>query len=127
MKQIEQDIPCAIAALQKYKVVEANEYAKAFNGYIASFGASVIQSGLMPTVVFYSSDSGAEENRSQLLSVICEMLAPHPTGGDYLPNHLYSVVSQAGDSQALQQKILQKAIAIKLALRLFKKKGKDND
>ena len=33
-----------------------------FKGYISSFGASIIQSGLIPTLAFYSQKENAEED-----------------------------------------------------------------
>jgi CRISPR-associated protein Cmr5 len=121
---LDQDIPKAIDALKKYKVVEGGAYPKQFNGYISAFGASVMQAGLLPTVVFYSSDSRAEENRSQLLCVLREMLAPAPNGDGWRAADLYAIVaaSSGQDRRRLEDRILGKAIAVKLALRLFEKK-----
>ena len=43
----------AIIALQDQKIVIENEFAGEYKGYISSFGAAIIQSGLLPAVIFY--------------------------------------------------------------------------
>jgi len=52
-RAVEQYIPNAIRAIEELEIVNGNgEVAKQFNGYIASFGASVRQAGLLATVLF---------------------------------------------------------------------------
>jgi len=135
MKKFEENIPKAVAALRKYKVVNSvGEYEKQYNGYISAFGASVMQSGLLPTIVFYSSDKGATATRSLLLKVLLEIRAESAPAG-YDVSNMYHLVTtgvasapQANimtelsnqDRKKIERDLLQNAIAMKLALRLFK-------
>lgn len=123
MEMLSKDISSAVKALIKYKVVENNQYKKQFNGYISSFGAAIRLSGLLPAVVFYCSQASAEEDRSSLLLVLKEMLNPREEA--YKPQDMYKTVEgKLGDKNALlllEKQIVQKAVAVKLALRLFKK------
>lgn len=89
---------------------------KQFTGYIASFGAAVIQSGLIPAVVFFEdTEANSEEDRSLLIQAI-EYYC------DY--NEQLSTLLLGTTNEALLEKeveVLDAAQAIKLALRTFKK------
>ncbi len=126
-KMLSNDISSAVKALKKYGVVDdRNQYEKQFNGYISSFGAAIRLSGLLPAVVFYCDDSGAEAKRSELLLVLMEML--NSKEELYKPIDMYRAVEESlkdkrHSALLLEKQIIQKAVAVKLALRLFEKKS----
>lgn len=56
-------------------IVKNGKISSQYNGYIASFGASIIQNGLIPAVMlFENSNSNSEKERSLLMKLILEGL-----------------------------------------------------
>ncbi len=87
----------------------------AYNGYISSFGASVIQSGLLPTLaLFENTNASTKEDKSYLTYIIFQVL----TGRDDDVSLLHYVLDN--NESLLRQQILDIAIAIKLSIRTFK-------
>ncbi len=132
MEKLDKLIPRAVKVLKKYGIVENNIYPGQFNGYISSFGAAINQSGLLPAVVFFAKDERAEDKRSHLLRVIRDLLDeddnPQESTIQYTPMDMYEYiknVSEEGRSMMnmMEQKIILRATAVKLALRLFQKKN----
>jgi len=122
------------------KVLEAlrdadykNGFPKEMKGDISSFGASIIQAGLLPSVLFFSegehdkkSAQKAEEEdtkvrRAKLMKVVFDVLeAPDSSKYantrpllDYIRQHL-------SNSNAALDNITEAALAVKVALRAFK-------
>lgn len=63
-KSIEQKIPKAMNILDlTFKDVIPSSY----NGYISSFGASIIQSGLEPTLALFENENASTLEKKQLL------------------------------------------------------------
>ena len=53
----------------------AGEVPNEFNGYISSFGAQVIQSGLAPAVVFFEDkDANSNEDRGKIIKAIMQIM-----------------------------------------------------
>lgn len=89
-----------------------------FSGYIASFGAAIIQSGLIPAVIFFEDPSAnSEENRTLLIDAIVNYLDLE------IPTTLssYLLTLNNDDLFEMEDAIIEASIAIKLALRTFKK------
>ena len=105
-RQVEAYIPKALEAIESLNIVNDNgEVAKQFNGYIASFGASMRQAGLLSTVLFYSNaNSNAEKEREKVVKAI-EMII-----GYELDNHI---------KKSTRADVENAAIALKLAIRTY--------
>jgi len=77
-KKVNELIPKALTAIEKSGMVDAGKVDKEYKGYISSMGASIIQSGLLPTLAFYSnefSDSGKKKLKLiTALHILIEML-----------------------------------------------------
>ena len=108
-KQIEAYIPKAIRAIEELEIANSKlEVAKQFNGYIASFGASMRQAGLLSTVMFYNNaKSGAEKEREKVVKAI-ESIIGHDIIKD---NHTIDKTTKA--------KVENAAIALKLSIRTY--------
>jgi len=111
-KNIEAYIP------QTMKVLESafpeGKIASAYNGYISSFGASIIQSGLLPTLaLFENTDASTKENKEYLSYLIIQVLTQSEDDRSLLHYAL-----QDKDTQ-LKQRILDIAVALKLCIRTF--------
>lgn len=129
MKRVEKYLSYAIQAITQSGIAENNKVASEYNGYIASFGASVISSGLLSAVAFYSSTkSNSEQDRKRLMDAILIILKRENNG--YTQNELFDLVQPDPDNKLLRRKILDAATAIKLGIRTFvleKRKGDLND
>ena len=120
--RIENLVPAAITAAEALIAEDGNGeklgyIPKEFKGYISSFGASVIQSGLIPALAFFSNDEGAKEDRSKILDVIYNILKINSTSGNLLK---YFVDEYTGDKELMKEKIMDAATALKLAIRTYK-------
>jgi len=103
-REVEAYIPKALKAIKELKIADdKGEVAKQFNGYIASFGASMRQAGLLSTVLFYSNaNSNAEKEREKVVKAIEQIISPHEL------------------IQENRAKVEHAAIALKLAIRTYK-------
>lgn len=106
--RIEAYIPNAIAAITTLGIANGdNIVPKQFNGYIASFGASVRQAGLLATVLFYgNTNANSEQARDKVVSAIEIILGQ-------------SIVEN-GVVIAERDKVEDAAVALKLAVRTFR-------
>ena len=119
-KRIEKYIPKAIEVLDK--AFTDGKIPSAYNGYISSFGASVLQSGLLPTLsLFESTNSSAKENKEYLTYIIFQIL----TNREDDMSLLRFVLSN--NQELLKPQIMDIAIAIKLSIRTFKLDRGDKD
>ncbi len=89
-----------------------------YNGYISSFGASVIQSGLLPTLaLFENTNSKTAQEKKLLTDMILNILKEEDNNSDETSLLKYVLDS---DEKSLKPKIMDIAIAIKLSIRTFK-------
>ena len=113
-KRIEKYIPDAMKVLKdefKEGVIPST-----YNGYISSFGASIIQSGLLPTLaLFEKKDAPTKEDKSKLTKLILKIL------DDTFDGTLLEYALD-NNSDRLKQQILDISIAIKLSIRTFELK-----
>lgn len=105
-REIEAYIPKAIEAIEDLKIAENGEVAKQFNGYIASFGASIRQAGLLATVLFYE-NGNAEKEREKVVQAIESIIGQR-------------IVINNRVDRAIRTKVENAAIALKLAIRTYK-------
>lgn len=115
MNKVEEYIPKALEAVKEKIASKDGKVAKEYNGYISSFGASIRQAGILPTVLFFENrNAGSQEDRSKVLRAIEYILG-------------------IGEGQirdvALKKKkdIEAAAVALKLALRTFKLEGQEKN
>ena len=115
---------------------------KEYDGYVSSLGASIINSGLLPTLSFYTDvhKSASEVRRFKLLKAIFAVVNPtaaEAAGNDnkgllnYVLEKVYGEGFQhapagtlgEGDKKELakqKSRLLEAAVAVKLAMRNFK-------
>lgn len=114
-KNIENYIPKAMEILSTTfsdGVVPAS-----YNGYISSFGASVIQSGLKPTLALFENENANTQEKKQLLpELILEILGKKSSYRSLLDY----ILENKNEEQYLKQQILDIAVALKLGIRTFK-------
>jgi CRISPR-associated protein Cmr5 len=134
MKNIEKMIPTAITAVEKEVLVPKEapkEVPKEFNGYISSFGASIIMSGLLPTIVFFSQEGKSKGDRRSVITALEMIVNKHYpellTKDQKLIPTLKEMVESNKSTQRLQDKLQEAAIALKLAIRIFPKSKTESD
>ncbi len=93
---------------------------KKFKSYISSFGASVIQSGLIPALAFYSNDEGSNKERSRILKSIYKILEINSPSKNLLKYAVDEYKKEGVDKELLKDQIMDAATALKLAIRTFK-------
>lgn len=125
-KSIEQKISKAMNVLDltfKDGVIPSS-----YNGYISSFGASIIQSGLEPTLALFENENASTLEKKQLLPKLILNILDENTAETSLLKYL---LNRPNEKQYLKREILDIAIAIKLCIRTFKlekpNKGSQNE
>ncbi len=133
-------IPKAMEAIEKVGIADENGIVEGvYEGYIASFGANIRQSGLLATLVFFNNDKkenkdkGKEGESSKWLRAILYILtgSTESNGVDLIKyvidetkeseKNKYKQADLNFDKlQAIQGKIEDIVVALKLAVRTFK-------
>ncbi|MBL0709337.1 MAG: hypothetical protein JJW00_09830 [Sulfurimonas sp.] len=115
-KRIQKYIPDAMKVLND--TFQSGVFPSSYNGYISSFGASVMQSGLLPTLaIFENQDAKTKEKKELLTTIILSILDANHSKETLLEY----VLTSKEDKRYLKQKIMDISIAVKLSLRTFKK------
>ncbi|KEI13759.1 hypothetical protein Z959_02375 [Clostridium novyi B str. ATCC 27606] len=128
-KEVEKYIPLAIISIKEAMsnttntAEESLELPKEFKGYISSFGAGIIQSGLLPTVAFFEKEeSNSKSDRFKITEIIFKMLNKNK----YCKNNkLLDYLLYKEDIEEVKEDIINIAIALKLAMRTFKFSDKE--
>jgi CRISPR-associated protein Cmr5 len=110
-KKIEKLIPDAIKLLQNFPKE------KVYQGYLASFGPTVITSGIVQAVTFYTAD----EKKNKVIKLMFDLIK-NDLNTD--KNTLLEVLKEGENykNYAIKNKILEASIACKLAIRTFELK-----
>jgi len=117
MNKIEKIIPDAIDAIKNVGITDGLEVSSEYNGYIASFGASITRSGLLPTVIFFENEeSGAKAKRELVPKALLHLIKQQEKYGKLSD---YIMKSDTPHSKKLSE-ISNAAIALKIALRTYK-------
>ena len=132
MKNIEKILPTAIEAVKKFVIPEnQTEVPKEFNGYISSFGASVISSGFLPTIVFFSQAGKSKGDRRSVISaleyIVSKEFPEIISSNEKIITKVTEMVKAEQSMNRLQEKLNEAAIALKLAIRIFPKSKKDSN
>jgi CRISPR-associated protein Cmr5 len=116
--RIENYIPSALKEAEQLKT--EGYIPKEFKGYISSFGAAAIQSGLIPALAFFSND-GESRGRSKILEAIRNILNI-PVNKSLLQYVVEYCNEQDISKEILKDKIMDAATALKLAIRTYQLK-----
>lgn len=112
----------ACTALETAKIVNSGgEYQDVFKGYISSFGASIAQAGLLPTVIFYENKSDSAQDRTKLIDALIEMLPQNMKPADKMLAK-YIILNNKADDRIYVKTVTDAMVALKLALRMYSEK-----
>lgn len=115
----------AVTALTDSKIAKDGKIEKGYRGQISTFGAAVTNGSLEAAIAFFSNDkSESEFDRPALMKSICYVLGvagDNKKANQYCNRDLYDYVrsNQYGTKASKKDKILDAAIALKLAMNLF--------
>lgn len=132
MKLKDRIIEQAIKALQDSEIVnDQGQYNSEYKGYIASFGASIIQSGLLPAVIFYEDSSRSSSEKAKIINAIVRVLKTQfVLYNDIVVNNKDKfsnfIITRRIEKRQIEKDVNEAAVALKLALRTFKEKKDDN-
>lgn len=122
--KIERHIPAAIRQIDAYfKQLDNKPISKEFKGYLSSLGASVIMSGLLPTLaVYYSKESKAD--RGKVIGWVYEIVKSQPkfnacNNNEDLFKYALEIQGNPQMLNALTEEILNISVALKLSIRTF--------
>lgn len=124
-KRINKYIPTAIHIIEEYKKKNNDKIPSEFKGYISSFGASIIQSGVIPTLAFYLDKNNDISKRSNIVEFIRKII--NKEEGKNVDCLLAYVIENKKEHEYLKNLIKDAAIAVKLAIRVFKIGGDDDE
>lgn len=127
MKKVELLIPGAIESIKKIIGNGKHTIPAEYNSYINNFGISVRQSGLIPTLAFYSKKAQqSEEDRSKILDVLFELMKTLKKDYSNYKNLLVLVLENMNYIEVVQRDITVAAVAVKLAIRVFQQEEKSS-
>lgn len=135
MKKIDALINPAIKAVEKAKITKPGnktkkdvdifllndgDICKEFKGYISSFGAAVLQSGLLPALAFnHKTESGSKKDRLLLMNAIFLLLKEMRKDEVIEEESLFDYAKKFPESRLIRNQILDAATAIKLVIRTY--------
>ena len=114
------------------KIVNNGVIDKKFRSQISAFGASIATSSLPAAISFFSKQGGSDVPRELLIKAICELNKRYKnvesTKALNEPVDLFNYVNNAPNKHEIKEKIINCAIALKLAMNLYKlKEEKPNE
>ncbi|KAE9633436.1 MULTISPECIES: type III-B CRISPR module-associated protein Cmr5 [Defluviitalea] len=119
--KVEKFIPIALDIIQEVEIAnEKNEVPDVYNGYIASFGASIVQSGLLTTVAFFERDNNnTKQDRRKIVNAIFSIIKKVDKKYENEDSLLRCLIKYKSSIDDIEDDIICAAIALKLALRTF--------
>lgn len=90
-----------------------------YPGFAASFGATVLRSGLLPAVFLYAEKQGEGRSRLPLAGLLLHLLRNSDQGPENQSLMAYVLHHRPINEYRLRRRVLDAAIAAKLALRTF--------
>lgn len=132
MKTVDTYLAAAAAALIQSDIVKGNTIAKAYKGAVASFGASLVMSGLVPTIQFYMADSsGREVDYKLIVKAIARIVEGEHASAEALQEKIMTMLREADPNlrrlwlNTMKAKILDAAVALKIMMRSYEFTGGD--
>ncbi|MBR4344490.1 MAG: hypothetical protein IKP88_17615 [Lachnospiraceae bacterium] len=125
-RRIDSNISVAAEALKQTGIADAaGRIRKGYRGQISTFGAAIKNESLKSAIAYFSnSENGSDFKRTALMKAICYVLKVDPKkedAGAYSDTDLYMYVDKEpiASLRSIQDKIIDAAIALKLAMNLF--------
>ena len=124
-KKVNDEISTAYDVLDICGIARNGSISKTYRGYISTFGAAITMGSLIAAIAFFSDQGGADKDRSKLMDAIYKVLEDAEITSKYKGNKqakdIFELVKDNKNREAeLKEDIINAAIAIKLAMNLYK-------
>lgn len=126
MKKINYElIQSASDILNNSGLVHDNMVASELNGYVSSFGAAAVQSGLIPAIYFYAQDEDPDSKRKKILAVLAKLVDNEASKFNSSETDFDKIIQQLAilqkhDLYRVKQKWMMAVTVLKLVLRTYK-------
>ena len=131
-KKVEKYFPCILKKVKEEfeREINSSGIPSEYKGYISTFGAMVIQNGLIPALAYFEkTDANEKGNRKKIANIVKEFLK---VKGDiriddkkklcqYLADEVQTKRMSKDKLREIENKVIDVSIALKLALRTFLK------
>lgn len=116
IERINRKIPKAIQLLNTPEDPQ-HKLEKEYTADISAFGTSIRQSGLLAAICFFMGESDAGKRRKKLLNILAKLLDNPDVKNES------TLLQYAIQHPEIEDELLDAAISIKLAIRVFEKKS----
>jgi len=110
-------IPAAEKAIRD-KLVENGKVKKIYKSYMAAFGPTIVQMGLLPCIAFYLGSSQGEGDRGIILDLIAKVIGSK-NGHELYKQLASSYQNDMSSFYRTKQQVEAAAVALKLAMRTY--------
>ena len=127
-KRVDEYIPRAYRALSDVGIADKGMINASYKGQIASFGAMIAMGSVLSAVALFSARGKTVADRTKLMKAIYAVI--HGATEEIEDTALFDYVQQEknrGKIRFAKEKITDAAIALKLAMNLYKLTEKDQD
>jgi len=131
MKSVDKYLLYADKAIKSSNIATGNTIPAAYKGAVSSFGASLIMSGLVPTMQFFMSESDKRDSDSRkIIEAIAQIIDPSgSTDAEGLKTRVMIALginnpqTRRVEIKNLKVKIINAAIALKIMMRSYRFSG----
>ena len=119
---INDEIETAYKLLAEHEVAKGGVIKGSFRGQISSFGAAIVMGNLLAAIAYFSKQGGASVERQKLIAIIYDIIKKRHEN-ENMPADLFSYANgekKKGAERNCKEEILNAAIAVKLAMNLYK-------
>lgn len=133
-RRVEKYFPDILALTEKHfkEEIKGGGIPSVYKSYISTFGAMIVENGLLPALAFFEKkDSAAEEKRDKIIDVLREFLenrdvnlkgSKDKTLANLLVDKIKNKTLTKDQLREIESKVIDASIALKLSLRTFLKK-----
>ena len=117
-RRVDEYIPKAYDAIKKCDILKDQKIANGFRGQIAAFGAMVAMGSILSAIALYNNQGDSLVDRSKLIKAIAYIVMGEDFGEKDLFFYVQKKIKEKNEKN-VKEKILDAAIAIKLAMNLY--------
>lgn len=123
MKNVDKYLKAADEAIKSTSIEKDGVIKKAYKGAVSAFGASIIMSGLVPTIQFYMEASdNRDSDTKKIVDAIAKIIYHDSTqqNAGYLKEEIMRHHNNRQELDRLKRKVTDAAIALKIMMRSYR-------
>ncbi len=118
--EIDKMLPKAYELLSKNGIADkSGNIVKTYRGQISSFGAAITGGSLLSAIAFFSDKGGSDVDRPALMKCIAELVHDNKSSDSGKMELFDYVLSNKNNQEECKERILNAALALKLAMNLY--------